>query len=202
LLGQCPAWCVSSTSNDLKLPLTLDKSWAPQNFYNLWQRTASPRSNEITFNSSDMTLFQQRWRSKAMVRAYHGDYIPEKIFKRWYLPDNLPDVRPKKVVIGDDKTKLEEFAKRKQKEEEYESDEKKRGMAPVGSLMLAEVERRIDTVVFRACLAHSIYEARRLVVHGDVLLNGRKVRHFSLNFVSLRLIMHLAPRSKHATCTR
>ena len=87
----------------------------------------------------------------------------------------MPDVRPKKVVIGDDKTMLEEFAKRKKKEEDYERDEKRRGMAPVGSLMLGEVERRIDTVVFRACFAHSVYEARRLVVHGDVLLNGKRV---------------------------
>lgn len=48
-------------------------------------------------------------------------------------------------------------------------------MAPVGSLMFQEVERRIDTIVFRSCFAESIYEARRLVVHGYVRLNGRKV---------------------------
>ncbi len=56
-----------------------------------------------------------------------------------------------------------------------EEDDSK-GLAPVGSLMFSEVERRIDVVIFRACLAHSVYEARRLVVHGDVLLNGKKVR--------------------------
>lgn len=54
-------------------------------------------------------------------------------------------------------------------------EEGSKGLAPVGSLMFSEVERRIDVVIFRACLAHSVYEARRLVVHGDVLLNGKKV---------------------------
>lgn len=133
---------------------------------------------DITFTSTTQTLFQQRWRSKAVVRAYHGDHINEKIFKRWYLPDTLPDVRPKrKVVAGDDKASLEEFALRKQKEKELEEEEERRGMAPVGSLMFAEVERRIDVFLFRCCFAHSVYEARRLIVHGDVLLNGRKVRH-------------------------
>ena len=31
------------------------------------------------------------------MRAYHGDYINEKIFKRWYLPETLPDVRPRRA---------------------------------------------------------------------------------------------------------
>jgi len=53
-------------------------------------------------------------------------------------------------------------------------EEASKGLAPVGSLMFSEVERRIDVVIFRSCLAHSVYEARRMVVHGNVLLNGRK----------------------------
>jgi len=40
--------------------------------------------------------------------------------------------------------------------------------------MFSEVERRIDVVIFRACLAHSVYDARRMVIHGQVLLNGKK----------------------------
>ena len=42
--------------------------------------------------------------------------------------------------------------------------------------MLTEVERRIDVIIFRACFASSVYEASRLVIHGDVMLNGKKVR--------------------------
>lgn len=76
---------------------------------------------------------------------------------------------------GDDKDSLEEYARRKRRTAESEADIAQKGMPPVGSLMFSEVERRIDTVIFRACFAESIYEARRLVVHGDVLLNGKKV---------------------------
>lgn len=78
---------------------------------------------------------------------------------------------------GDTDT-LEEFAGKKRREEEYTEGEVVHQMAAVGSLMFSEVERRIDTVVFRSCFAHSIYEARRLVVHGDVKLNGKRVRFF------------------------
>jgi ribosomal protein S4 len=34
--------------------------------------------------------------------------------------------------------------------------------------MFSEVERRFDTLAFRACFAESLYEARRLILHGDV----------------------------------
>ena len=61
------------------------------------------------------------------------------------------------------------------REKELEDEIENRGMAPVGSLMFSEVERRLDVFVFRCCFAHSVYEARRLVLHGYVTLNGRKV---------------------------
>ncbi|KAG6866154.1 hypothetical protein C0991_008108 [Blastosporella zonata] len=119
-------------------------------------------------------MFQQRWKSKAVMRAYHGDFIKEKVFKRWFLPETLPDVRPKRKVLGDDKASLEEFALRKKKEEDLAEEEAQKGMAPVGSLMFTEVERRIDVFLFRTCFVHSVYEARRLIIHGDVMLNGKK----------------------------
>ena len=90
-------------------------------------------------------------------------------------------MRPRrKAVVGDDKANLEEYARRKVREKELEDEIEQKGLAPVGSLMFSEVERRIDTFVFRCCFAHSIYEARRMVLHGDVKLNGVKVR-FSLS---------------------
>ena len=54
-------------------------------------------------------------------------------------------------------------------------EEDKLAQAPVASLMYEEVERRIDVFIFRCCFAHSVYEARRLVIHGYVKLNGKKV---------------------------
>lgn len=149
-------------------------SWSPKNLYNLFQRTVGTKKREIDFRSASSTLFKQRWKSKAVVRAYHGDYINEKIFKRWYLPETLPDVRPRRRVLGDDKDSLEEFALRRKKEKDEEEATKQKGMPPVGSLMFMEVERRIDVFIFRCCFAHSVYEARRLVIHGYVLLNGKK----------------------------
>ncbi|KAG6908448.1 hypothetical protein DXG01_004531 [Tephrocybe rancida] len=149
-------------------------SWSPKNLYNLYTRTEGPRKRDIIFKSTTATMFQQRWKSKAVLRAYHGDFIKEKVFKRWFLPETLPDVRPKRKVLGDDKASLEEFALRKKKEKELEEEEEQKGMAPVGSLMFSEVERRIDVFLFRCCFVHSVYEARRLIIHGDVLLNGKK----------------------------
>lgn len=46
---------------------------------------------------------------------------------------------------------------------------------PLASLMFAEVEKRLDTVVFRCCFADSVYRARMMVVHGKVRVNGTKV---------------------------
>ncbi|EIW75934.1 alpha-L RNA-binding motif-containing protein [Coniophora puteana RWD-64-598 SS2] len=145
-------------------------SWSPRNLYNLWQRSYGPRAQDARFTRTSKTLFQQRWTAKALVRAYHGDYINEKIFKRWYLPQTLPDVRPR-IAASAEQAALEAFAGR---EARRRRDEQEKGMAPVGSLMLAEVERRIDVFLFRCCFAHSVYEARRLVVHGYVMLNGKK----------------------------
>lgn len=159
-----------------RLALNFQQSWSPKNLYNLYSRTVGEKRQDITFRFTNSTLFQQRWKSKAVVRAYHGDFINEKIFKRWYLPETLPDVRPRrKVLLGNDQASLEEFALRRQKEQDFAHEEETKGMAPVGSLMVSEVERRIDVFIFRCCFAHSVYEARRLVIHGDVLLNGKKV---------------------------
>jgi ribosomal protein S4 len=126
-----------------------------------------------------MTLFQQRWAAKKLLRAYHGDYINEKLFKRWYLPSNLPDVRPRKSLLAAESLLLNKWANRDdivEKNRKLKEAEKKQPLPPVGSLMFSEIERRIDVLIFRSCFAPSVYEARRLVVHGDVLLNGKKVR--------------------------
>ncbi|KAJ8582485.1 alpha-L RNA-binding motif-containing protein [Rhizopogon salebrosus TDB-379] len=151
-------------------------SWSPRNLYNLFRRSCGAEAQAINFTRTPKTLFQQRWLSKALVRAYHGDFINEKIFKRWYLPDTLPDVRPRQHPLSTNGD-LDAFAGRTEQLERAKKrayEEKMKGLAPVGSLMLAEVERRIDVFMFRCCFAHSVYEARRLVIHGSVLLNGKK----------------------------
>lgn len=44
-----------------------------------------------------------------------------------------------------------------------------------GDILLQQLERRLDNVVRRAGLARTIWAARQMVVHGHVLLNGRKL---------------------------
>ena len=105
-------------------------------------------------------MFQQKWKAKQLVRAYHGDWIPEQKFKKGYLPNGLPP------IVGN---KLAGEAK-----------------VPLASMMFAEVEKRLDTVVFRCCFADSVYKARQLVIHGKVKLNGQKVR------ISRPLALHTA----------
>ncbi|RPD56555.1 alpha-L RNA-binding motif-containing protein [Lentinus tigrinus ALCF2SS1-7] len=153
-------------------------SWHPHNLYNLWRRSYGPLEKITDRVEYKETLNWRRWTAKALLRGYHGDFINEKIFKRWYLPETLPDVRPSEALkkVGPS-VELDKWATKEmvaQKTEKRLEEEKRKGLAPVGSLMFAEVERRIDVVIFRACLAHSVYDARRMVIHGSVLLNGKK----------------------------
>ena len=124
-------------------------SWSPANLYNLYQRTYGPPTAETKFTKSALTLFQQKWKAKQLVRAYHGDWIQEDKFKKQYLPDALP---PLANGPGGEA-----------------------GRVPLASMMFAEVEKRVDVVVFRACFAHSVYRARMMVIHGKVSVNGKKV---------------------------
>ena len=42
-------------------------------------------------------------------------------------------------------------------------------------MMFLDVERRLDVLVFRACLASSVYQAKEFVVNGHVKVNGQVV---------------------------
>ncbi|KAI0828524.1 alpha-L RNA-binding motif-containing protein [Trametes gibbosa] len=152
-------------------------SWHPHNLYNLWRRSFGPLQKITDRVEYKETLNWRRWTAKSLLRGYHGDYINEKIFKRWYLPDNLPDVRPPAALSVDANASLNKWALKGNAAEmavKRAEEEKRKGLAPVGSLMFSEVERRIDVIIFRSCFAHSVYDARRMIVHGNVLLNGKK----------------------------
>ncbi|GAA5978130.1 hypothetical protein JCM5350_007406 [Sporobolomyces pararoseus] len=127
-------------------------SWSPANLYNLYQRTYGPPTADTKFTKSALTMFQQKWKAKQLVRAYHGDWIPEQKFKKGYLPNGLPPI----------------VAPKSPQQQQVEK-------VPLASMMFAEVEKRLDTVVFRCCFADSVYKARQMVIHGKVKLNGQKV---------------------------
>ncbi|KAK4704998.1 small subunit ribosomal protein S4, partial [Phenoliferia sp. Uapishka_3] len=123
-------------------------SWSPANLYNLHQRSYGPPTSSTKFTKSSLTLFQQKWTAKQLARGYHGDWIEEGKFKKSFMPDTLPRLTGLK---GKDEEKV-----------------------PLASMMFVEVEKRLDTVVFRCCFADSVYRARMMVVHGKVKLNGKK----------------------------
>ena len=145
-------------------------SWSPSNLYNM-ARLSGPDppahlASKLSFKRTSLTLFQQRWASKRLLRAYHGDWIQERAFKRRFLPDSLPSLDSRKSSKG--------------KEPETSAAggaaaENSNAKIPLASLMWREVEARLDVLVFRSCFAHSVYEARRLVTQGHVALNGKVV---------------------------
>jgi len=50
-----------------------------------------------------------------------------------------------------------------------------RSQEATGELLLTMLERRLDNVVYRLKLASTRSQARQLIVHGHVLVNGKKV---------------------------
>lgn len=132
------------------------QSWSPHNLYNLIARSSSPMPvNETSFKKTSLTMYQQRWRAKRLLRGYHGDWIRERRFKRWFLPLDVPRI-PAQHSEASSSAGTEE-------------------RMPIASLFVRDVERRLDTVVFRCCFARSAREARALVIQGKVRLNGDKV---------------------------
>ncbi len=50
-----------------------------------------------------------------------------------------------------------------------------RRTGPTGENLFADLERRLDAVVLRAGLARTVYQARQLVSHGHIEVNGRRL---------------------------
>ncbi|TKY88573.1 hypothetical protein EX895_002562 [Sporisorium graminicola] len=175
-------------------------SWSPRNLYNMIARSTVPfHASQTSFTKTSLTMYQQRWRSKRFLRAYHGDWIPEKRFKRWFLPTDLPSFVPPQVsaasasastsgprrgglfdkalqarrapasAAADAAASSSSYATVTQKKVVEEMDQ-----MPTASLFMRDIERRLDVAVFRSCFARSAYESRGLVVQGKVKLNGVK----------------------------
>ena len=99
-------------------------------------------------NNSNKTLYQQKWASKKDTRSYHGDQITERQWQSMFKT-RLPTANTKVGGVEPH--------------------------PPVFSLTFAEMERRLDFIVFRSNFAPSIYAARQLVGHGKVTVNGKSV---------------------------
>ncbi|KAE8269130.1 hypothetical protein A4X09_0g3208 [Tilletia walkeri] len=161
-------------------------SWSAHNLYNLIARSTVPFHIAGTdFSRTALTMYQQRWRAKRFLRGYHGDWIPERRFKRWFLPVDLPKLASSSGTSGSSSTSATHLPSRasqsgfgprsQQQRAGAEDAASERSQMPTASLFMSEVERRLDVVVFRCCFARSAYEARNMIVHGKVKLNGQKV---------------------------
>lgn len=127
-------------------------SWNKSNLRNLL-------ANTQTEDISRLTVYQQKWKAKKVVRAYHVPNIAERQFLDRHFNPQLPN----KVHLSvKDREALPAFA----------------------GIMFGELERRVDVVVFRSHFASSIWNARELVVQGHVLVNGEKVFVLSCCWVS------------------
>src|SRR3954447_18824858 len=54
-------------------------------------------------------------------------------------------------------------------------DRAKKVEGKTGEALIVELERRLDALVLRSGIARTIYQARQMVVHGHIEVNGRKV---------------------------
>ncbi|KAF9942609.1 mitochondrial 37S ribosomal protein nam9 [Mortierella antarctica] len=99
-------------------------------------------------NNANKTLYQQKWASKKDTRSYHGDQITERQWQSMFKT-RLPTANTKVGGVEPH--------------------------PPVFSLTFAEMERRLDFIVFRSNFAPSIYAARQLVGHGKVTVNGKSM---------------------------
>jgi ribosomal protein S4 len=85
--------------------------------------------------------------SKRLTRKYHGQGIAERVFKTQLYRSRF------NVVAGG-----------------FHKNDKL-----IWAGFYAGVERRLDTVIFRSLFASSIQQARQMVIHGHVELNGKIV---------------------------
>ncbi len=101
------------------------------------------------------------------------------IEKRNFAPgQHGKDRRPKVVGYGlqlreKQKTKRIYFTLEKQFRNYFEKAARTQGVT--GEVLLQQLERRLDNVVYRMGFAVSRRQARQLVRHGHVVVNGRKV---------------------------
>ncbi|KAI9290617.1 alpha-L RNA-binding motif-containing protein [Neoconidiobolus thromboides FSU 785] len=132
-------------------------SWNKVNTYNLANKVRPT-------NTNDKTLFQQMWQAKKETRGYHDAEITEKQWKKIFkngrkLPTSNTMIS--NLISSNDERKVQLENK---------------PHPHVAALTYAELERRLDFVVFRSLFASSILEAKQLILHGKVKLNGEKIR--------------------------
>ena len=123
-------------------------SFNKYNLFNLYKKT------QPDFRSK--TLYQQKWSAKQETRAYHGEYLTEG---RWstLFQSKLDSVAQLDASLRGDGAKIER--------------------TPYPLQTFAALEKRLDVALFRAMFASSVRQARQFILHGNVWVNGLKIKH-------------------------
>jgi len=125
--------------------------------------------------------------------------IPKHTAKRQLTPPGMHGFRGRRLkeygIRKDEKQKLRYRYGVLEKQFRRYLAEAGRRPGNTGELLLQYLERRLDNVVRRAGFTRTIWASRQMVVHGHVLVNGRKVDRpsFSMSVgdvVSLRPGIH------------
>ncbi|MFN3195199.1 MAG: 30S ribosomal protein S4 [Chlorobiota bacterium] len=64
-----------------------------------------------------------------------------------------------------------------------------------GTLLILQLEHRLDALVYRAGFARTMYAARQYVAHGHILVNGRKVDRPSYH-VQINDVISVKPKAQ------
>ncbi|KAF2017980.1 alpha-L RNA-binding motif-containing protein [Aaosphaeria arxii CBS 175.79] len=119
------------------------------------------------------TYFQQKWAAKSDTRAYHGEVIREKKWKRQFKR-NIPAVVPMdhRYLARNDGS---EQAAGRGAGADVEETKYAPQRTPYMQMTYYPIERRLDTAIFRALFSSSVRQARQFCVHGLVTVNGKKM---------------------------
>jgi len=105
--------------------------------------------------------------------------IPKHTAKRQLNPNGIHGYRGRRLrdygLRLNEKQKLRYHYNILEKQFRRYMDEAKRLKGNSGEVLLQLLELRLDNVVRRAGVVRTIWAARQMVVHGHVLVNGRKV---------------------------
>ena len=108
-----------------------------------------------------------------MSRAFHGETIREKQWTRMFRP-GIRAVVPMDYNYLAEHDGAEQAAGRGSGvDKPIDSEDKVYPRTPYLSNVYAQMERRLDTAIFRALFASSTRQARQFVVHGNVKVNGK-----------------------------
>ncbi|KAK8127416.1 hypothetical protein PG984_008524 [Apiospora sp. TS-2023a] len=149
----------------------LRQSWSKYNLYNLWRQ----RDPKIGFTDHE-TFFQQKWRAKGLLRAYHGEHIKERDWERMFSRRllSVANMNPRYMAENDGSEMAAGRGSGQDIVQRWKADRvEPKTITPYMNMAFAPMERRLDIAIFRALFASSARQARHFVVHGKVKVNGK-----------------------------